>query len=193
MYQKRNKELEVLALFIGNYKRELYLREISGLSKIPLKTTQNILNLLEKNKIIKSMQRGKNKYFSLNLANIQTKLYLLQAEIRKTEIFLEKYSQFKTFLKEITTHNPIIIFGSFVKSIADKNSDVDILTISEKETNLPSHLLPNKIQLINLSEGNFIKSIKKQETLVKEIEENHIILNNHSFYVNAMWDYYGRK
>ena len=193
MYQKRNKELEVLELFIGNYRRELYLREISRSSEIPLKTTQNILNFLEKSRIIKSVQRGKNKYFSLNRANIQTKFYLLQAEIHRTGIFLEKYPQFKVFLKEITIDSPIIIFGSFAKLIADKNSDVDILTISGKEPSLPSHLLPNKIQSINLSEGNFIKSIKKQETLIKEIEENHIILNNHSFYVGAMWDYYGRK
>lgn len=193
MYQKRNKELEVIALFTGNYKRDIYLREISNLSKIPLKTTQNILKFLEKNKIIKSMQRGKNKYFSLNRANIQTKFYLLQAEIHKTKIFLEKYPQFKTFLKGITTYNPIIIFGSFAKFTADRRSDVDILIVSEKELKLPSHLLPNKIQIINLSENNFIESIKKQEALIKEIEENHIILSNHSFYVNTMWDYYGRE
>ncbi len=193
MYRKRNKELEVLALFTGNYKRELYLREISKLSKIPLKTTQNILKSLEQNKILKSTQRGKNKYFSLNRANMQTNFYILQAEIHKTEIFLEKYPQFKTFLKEITIHHPIIVFGSFAKFTADKNSDVDILTISEKELKLPSHLLPNKIQVINLSESNFTESLEKQEELIKEIEENHIILNNHSFYVNVMWDFYGRR
>lgn len=118
---------------------------------------------------------------------------MLQAEIYKTEIFLELYPQFKTFLKGITTHNPILVFGSFAKLAANKNSDIDILTVSEKEPELPSHLLPNKIQLINLSESNFIESIKKQESLIKEIEENHIILNNHSFYVNEMWNYYGRE
>ena len=193
MYQKRNKEFEVIALFTGSYKRELYLREISKLSKIPLKTTQNTLNFLEKNKIIKSIQRGKNKYFSLNQANTQTKFYMLQAEIHKTKVFLETYSQFKTFLKEITIDNPIIVFGSFAKFTADRDSDVDILTISKKEPKLPSHLLPNKIHLLNISKNQFIKSLKKQETLIKEIEENHIILNNHSFYVNAMWNYYGRR
>lgn len=193
MYRKRNKELEVLVLFTGNYERDLYLREISKLSKIPLKTTQNILKSLEQNKILKSTQRGKNKYFSLNRANMQTNFYILQTEIHKTEIFLERYPQFKTFLKEIAIHNPIIVFGSFAKFTAGKNSDVDILTISEKEPKLPSHLLPNKIQVINLSESNFTESLEKQEELIKEIEENHIILNNHSFYVNVMWDFYGRR
>ncbi len=193
MYLKRNNEYGILALFSGSYKRELYLREISKLSKIPLKTAQNTLNYLEKSRILRGTKRGKNKYFSLNRRNIQTKFYLLQAEIYKTRIFLEIYPHFKTFLKSVTTHNPILVFGSFAKLAADKNSDIDILTISEKETKLPSHLLPNKIQLINLSESDFIESLKKQETLIKEIEESHIILNNHSFYVNEMWDYYGRE
>ncbi|MBI2543256.1 MAG: nucleotidyltransferase domain-containing protein [Candidatus Aenigmarchaeota archaeon] len=192
MYQKRNRELEVLSLFTINYKREIYLREISKFSRIPLKTTQNTLKSLEKSRIIKSMQRGKNKYFSLNMSNIQTKLYLIQAEIYKTGIFLEKYPQFKTFLKEVTAPNPMIVFGSYAKLTANKNSDIDILTISKKKPKLPFHLLPNKIQLINLSENDFIDSFRKQEALMKEIEENHVVLNNHSFYVNALWNHYGR-
>lgn len=193
MYQKRNKNWEIIALFTGNYKRELYLREMSKLSQIPLKTTQNTLKSLEQNKILKSTQHGKNKYFSLNRANVQTHFYILQAEIQKTEIFLEKYPPFKTFLKGIAIHNPIIVFGSFAKFTADKNSDVDILTISEKELKLPSHLLSSKIQVINISESNFTESLEKQETFIKEIEENHIILNNHSFYVTVMWDFYERR
>ncbi|MAG15492.1 hypothetical protein CMO88_00350 [Candidatus Woesearchaeota archaeon] len=193
MYQKRNKELEVVGLFSGNYDLQLYLREISKLAKLPVKTTQNVLNILVKAKILKSEQRGKNKYFSLNKQNIQTKFRLLQAEIQKTAMFLEKHPQFNTFLKDITMHNPIILFGSFAKFTADKNSDVDILTISEKELQLPTHLLPNKLHAINISENNFMDSLKKREALIKEIEENHVILNNHSFFVNTMWDYYGTK
>ncbi len=192
MYQKRNKELDVISLYSGNYKSEFYLRQISKIAKLPLKTCQNVLITLEKNRILKSKVEGKNKYFSLNLDNIQTKSILLQAEIYKTDIFLEKYSQFKTFLKELKTNIPIIVFGSFAKLTADKNSDVDLLIISEKEQKLPLHLLPYKVHEVNLSESYFIKAVKEQETLIKEIEENHIVLNNHSFYINLMWEQYGK-
>jgi predicted nucleotidyltransferase len=191
MYQNRNKELDVIALYSGNYKAEFYLRQISKLAKLPLKTCQNGLINLEKNRILKSKVEGKNKYFSLNLDNIQTKSILLQAEIYRTDIFLEKYSQFKTFLKELNTNIPIIIFGSFAKLTADKGSDLDLLIISEKEE-LPFHLLPYKVHKINLSESSFLKAVKEQEPLIREIEEKHIILNNHSFYVNTMWQQYGR-
>ncbi|MBS3154981.1 nucleotidyltransferase domain-containing protein [Candidatus Woesearchaeota archaeon] len=192
MYQKRNKELDVISLYNGNYKLEFYLRQISKLAKLPLKTCQNALIYLEKKRILKSKVEGKNKYFSLNLDNIQTKSILLQAEIYRTDLFLEMYPQFKTFLKELNTNILIIIFGSYAKLTADKNSDLDLLIISEKEQKLPYHLLSYKIHKVNLSESSFIKAIKEQEILIKEIEENHIILNNHSFYVNAMWGYYGK-
>lgn len=192
MYQKRNKELTVLALYLGDYVKQFYLREISKLTKIPLKTTQNLVSNLEKKKIFKSVVRGKNKYFRLNLDNIQTKLYLSQAEIQKTIMFVNKYPLFKTFLKELRTDAPLIVFGSFAKFTADKNSDLDLLIISKKELKLPLHLLPYKVHKIKLSNADFEKALKKQETLIKEIEENHIILNNHSFYINNMWSHYGK-
>ena len=190
MYQKRNRELDVISLYTEDYKSEFYLRQIGKLAKLPLKTCQNVLIILEKSKILKSKLEGKNKYFSLNLDNIQTKSILLQSEIYKTDIFLEKYSQFKTFLKELKTNIPVIIFGSFAKLTADKNSDLDLLIISEKKQKLPFHLLSPKIHEIKLSETSFIKALKEQEVLIKEIEENHIILNNHSFYINVMWEQY---
>lgn len=192
MYPNRNNELEVISLFRGNYRTRFYLREISKLSELPLKTCQNALAELEKANILKSKIEGKNKYFYLNLENIKTKSYLLQAEIYQTDIFIEKYPQFKMFLKSLKTTTPIIVFGSFAKLTADKDSDLDLLIISEKELKLPFHLLPFKPHQINLTEKSFLKALKEQEDLIKEIEENHIILNNHSFYVDTLWSYYGK-
>ena len=192
MYQKRNKWLEVIALYTGNYKAEFYLRQIAKLAKLPVKTCQNILSQLEKDKILKGKVEGKNKYFSLNLDNIQTKSYLLQAEIHKTDLFLENYPQIKTFLKSFNTNIPIIVFGSFAKLKANKDSDIDLFIVSEKGQKLPFHLLPYKVHQVNLSENSFMKSLKEQEVIIKEIEENHVILNNHSFYVNMMWGYYAK-
>ena len=192
MHPNRNNELEIVSLFRGNYKARFYLREISKLSKISLKTCQNTLINLEKAKILKSKTEGKNKYFSLNLENIKTKSYLQQAEIYQTDIFIEKYPQFKMFLKSLNITDSIIVFGSFAKFTADKNSDLDLLIISNKELKLPFHLLPFNPHQINMTEKTFLKAINQQEYLIKEIEENHIILNNHSFYVNMTWRYYGK-
>lgn len=192
MYQKRNKELDILVLYLGSYNKQFYLREISKLTKIPLKTTQNLLSYLEKKNIIKSTKHGKNKYFRLNLDNIESKFYLLQSEIHRTLLFIDKYPQIKIFLKDFKTNIPLIIFGSFARFKADKDSDLDFLIIVKKKQKLPLHLLPYKIHKIMLSESSFVKALKKQEILIKELEENHIILNNHSFYINIMWEHYGK-
>ena len=193
MYQKRNIELAIGGLYLSGYKKEFYLREISKRTKMPLKTTQNAVAILEQNNILKSTTVGKNKYFRLNLENLHTKFYLMQSEIYKTALFLNKFSIFKTFLKGVKTNDPIILFGSFAKFTADRDSDLDLLVISKANRNpLPFHLLPYKIHEIKLSEAAFIKALEKQETLLKEIEENHVVLNNHSFYVDNMWVYYGK-
>lgn len=190
MYQISNSVLEILALYTGDYKRQLYLREISRLSKIPLRTTQNILNRLEESKVLKSIVRGKNKYFSLNLLNVQTKYCILQSEIYRTLLFLENNPQFKLFLKNVEGNSTIIVFGSFAKGTAEQSSDADILIVSDVKCDLPQHLIPNKIHKIELSENAFMESVKKQETLIKEVEDHHVILNSHSFYVSSMWSYY---
>ena|SRR3989344_2016762 len=192
MYQKRNNLLNILILYTGHYKSRFYLREISRRSKLPLKTAQGALSYLEKLKILNSIRSGKNKYFELNLENIETKLHLLQAEIHKTLLFLEKYPHFKLFLKELKGPAAILIFGSFAKFKTEPDSDIDLLIISEKKPELPSHLLPNTLHEIHLSEKEFRKGIRTGETLIKEIEENHVILNNHSYFVNAMWGKHAR-
>ncbi len=193
MYQKTYNE-QILCLYCENYSKELYLREISKLAAIPLNTTQRTLEQLEKNKILKAETSGKNKYFSLNLDNIETKQALLQAEIYKTNNFLQKYSFFKTFLKDFKEISAtIIIFGSFAKQKENRESDIDILIISNKRIQLATHLLPNKLHKIQLSEQKFTKALSQGETFIKKVEENHIILNNHSFFVNTMWENYARK
>ncbi len=189
MYQKGNKELEILCLYLGDYIKSFYLREISKLSKLPLKTTQNILKKLEEKKILKAVLHGKNKYFSLNLDNIETKNYILQAEIYKTNLLIKKYPIFKTFLKELKSTSLLVIFGSFAQFIARKDSDLDLLIVPKKEKEeIPLHLLPYKIHKISLNEKNFLKAVESEEKIIKEIFKNHVILNNHSFFVNIAWN-----
>jgi predicted nucleotidyltransferase len=192
MYRKRNNELDVVALYTGNYATRFYLRQICKLSGLPLKTVQTTLIKLEEGNILRSKVEGKNKYFSLNMDDIRTKSYLMQAEIHKTDIFLDKYPQFKTFMKSVSTNVPLIVFGSFARLKAGKDSDLDLLVISEKKQNLPSHLLAYNIHQVVLPEKTFIKALEKRETLIKEVEDNHVVLNDHSFYVNKMWDHYGK-
>lgn len=191
MYPKGNNEFKVLSLYLSGYSKRFHLREISRLAKLPLKMTQNAVCDLEKRKVLTSKHEGRNKYLSLNLNTIQTKLFLLQSEIYKTLLFLENYPLIKTFLKEISTCT-VLVFGSFAKFSAEKDSDIDMMIISNTKGKLPVHLMPYTVHSVQLSEKSFIKAMHSQETLMSEIEENHVILNNHSFFVNEWWAYHGK-
>ena len=186
-------QIEIIALYRGNYLKSIYIREMASLLNKSHVTLLPHLKSLESKNILFQKTIGKNKTYTLNLNNIQTKLYLNHSELLKTSQFLEKYPSLKTFLKEITLNIPIIVFGSFAKLSANKNSDIDILVITNTKPALPSHGLPNKIHLTHLTEKNFTKAQQEKEPLMKEIEKNHIILNNHSFYINELWNNYGKQ
>ncbi|MFH0978570.1 MAG: nucleotidyltransferase domain-containing protein [Candidatus Woesearchaeota archaeon] len=194
MYPKRNNVFDVISLFRTDYRKRFYLREISRLTKMPLKTAQNVLATLEKETLLRSSLEGKNKYFALNLENVQAKSMLLQAEIYQTIRFLEHYGFFKTFLKAINTNLLIVVFGSYAKMTSTKDSDVDILIVQEPSTKQVQafQLLPVNIHKVAMQQGTLVKAIRQNEPLIKEIEESHVILNNHSLYVNLMWDHYAR-
>lgn len=191
MYQKGNR---VLILFCSGYKRRFYLREISKLSKIPLRTASRIMDDMEKKNIVRHRFEGKHKYFELNLDNIETKFYLVGAEISKMFLFIKKYPVFKSFLKDMGVNGRmIVVFGSFSELRATKDSDLDVLMVSDEKVDIPKHLLPYKINVINLSWQEFLSALEKGEPLMKEISSKHTILQGHSSFIDAMWWYCGKK
>jgi len=191
MYHKRNK---VLALFCSDLKQRYHLRGISRLAKTSLRTTARVMEWLEQENIVRHQTEGKHKYFELNLDNVETKFFLIEAEISKTLSFLRKYPVFKSFLKDlVTADGMVVVFGSFSKLTATKSSDVDVLIVSDNGIDLPKHLLPYKVNPISLNRREFLSSLDKGEPLMKEILANHTILYNHSSFVDTMWWHYGRK
>ncbi len=191
MFPKRN---EIISLYCGNLKARFHLREIARLSKLPIKTVFKILKKLEKENIVRSEIEGRHKYFELNLDNIETKFILEETEIHRTLLFLKEYPIFKSFLKEMKIEDcAIIIYGSFAKFMATNKSDLDILIVSERELDLPFYTLPYKIHKIFLRKNEFLKGLEAREPLLMEILANHIVLFNHSFFINILWWYHGRK
>ena len=174
------KEFKVINALYEN--KSLYLREIAKKTALPYGTVQKIL---ERNKeIIESREEGKNKYFSLK--NILENKYLIQQlEIEKTKLFIKKNTKLVPFWQKLSEENlPILIFGSFAKNNQDKNSDIDLLIISEIEIKLPSHLTTHKLHSITLKSEK-IKQLKI-ESLFKEIKTNHIILSGFEFFLQEV-------
>jgi predicted nucleotidyltransferase len=187
MYINKYNQFKLLSLFTSDYSARFYLRQISSLSGLSLKNTQDILAELEKNHILKSQIDGKNKYFSVNFDNPSAKLQIIQTEVYKTINFFDKYPLLKPFMKSVNSDTPIIVFGSFARLQADKNSDIDLLIVSAQKNKLLLAIIPYEVHEIYISERNLDSSVKSGEALIKEIQKHHVVLNNHSFYVSMMW------
>jgi len=186
MYKNKYKILE---LYLSNWKREYYLREISYKTGLPLRTVQNITESMVNEKILHQEYKGKNKYYFLNLNNITVKYELMITEIERTKKFLNKYKPFQLLLKQIKNLPPMLIFGSYAENRQLSKSDIDILIISNKEIE-ELNLLPYQLHLITINNKTFVKWFKKGETLLKEILRNHIFLNHHYYFIDLFWWYY---
>lgn len=162
--------------YIYNSKDKPYLREIVNKTKVPYSSVQDIIKKYSNNLEIKKV--GKNNYYLLK-NNLQTNLLKLIIEIEKSHQLLNQYPLFEKFILELKKLKiPILIFGSYAKNTENKNSDLDILTISNKKINLPDYLIPIKLHNINISN---IKKFQK-EILFEEIKYNHTIISGYEFF-----------
>lgn len=193
-----DKKLTILKLYLDNYKKELYVREIAKLLKVNHRTILLNLNKLEKEKILKSKLSGKIKNFFLNLDNISTKYNLLQAENFKISEFIKDNILIKDILTEIEGNIEIkgclLLFGSFAKEIAMKKSDIDLFLIGEISNELYFKKIENiyrrKINLEKTSKERFERALRKKDPFVIEILKNHLILKNPDIFVGILWRYF---
>jgi uncharacterized protein len=181
MYEKINiteNTLQILSLFTNNFNREYYIREVEKILKISPRTSQTILEDLENKGIIESKKRGKIKIYKIKVSEF-TKRYLVFVEEYKTIAFLEKKLLIKEIIEKITPFiNGIgLIFGSYVKRIEKKDSDLDIFIIGnydKKEINNISKIFGIEISIKSYPIKVFEKNINK-DILIEEILKNHIV------------------
>ena len=193
MYEKLNiteNHLNVLSLFAKGFNKEYYIREIQRILKISPRTAQLILDSLEQKSILKSNLRGKIKNYSLE-QNFIAKKYLLLTETHKEIIFLENNSIIKEIISQIIPHiNGIaLIFGSQVKNIQKKNSDIDLFVIgkcNQEEIEDIAETYNLEIDIKNYTKKEFSKNIH-QDYLIKEVLENHIIIKNKEEFLDLIW------
>ena len=182
-------QYEIIRILMIKAGEKLTQRQIAGYLKVSPTAVAKSIPELEKDSMILVKKSDK---MNLNLVELNRASHKV-LELKRTENLKMIFeSGLSDFLEEKYPSGTIIIFGSFARLMAGKDSDLDLFIISNKEEKLPFHLLPYKIHKNSLSEESFKKAIAEKETLIKEIEANHIILNNPSPYINMMWEYYGK-
>lgn len=186
--------METLLNLISELSKDLgekiTIRTLSIKSKIPYTTTLRKINknpeLFQINKI------SNQKIISLNLQNPILKNYLAISEQNKTKIFLNKNKKISILRKQLPKGNySLILFGSRANEKNRKQSDIDILILSNEKMNekinfQKTQLLLNlEINPIFMLEKEFKKMLKeKDENLSKQILKNHIILKDE----NKFWE-----
>ncbi len=170
MVQKRNNlELDIIELLL---KSNSHIRGIAKKLDESHSTILRKLSNLKKENVVDSRKEGKNKIFYLK-KNIISHRYILQTELHKLTKLLKQNPELSVILEEIlkkTNEKLIILFGSYAKGLARKDSDIDIY-IETKNRNVKKEIEDIHTK-INVKIGTF----DSNSSLIKEIIKDHIII-----------------
>lgn len=175
-----NIKQKILKYLIENKEKTFSINEISKALKTDYKLVHTNVNKLLKEESIKVEDFGNTRRCSFDNA-FNEDIYLAEnnrkKDLLKKKDFLLIYNQ----IKEINKQFILLVFGSQAKGTATKNSDIDLLIISEekvaKDVNQKLNLLSYNIHLTPVTYEGFIRMAKSKEfTVVSEAIKNNIIL-----------------
>ena len=154
---------------------------IRGLAKL-LGTNQTTIarkvQELHKENILDWKREGRNKVVFLK-KSLETKQYVYAVEVQKLLVTIKKYPSLRRVIELIKKNEKItlaILFGSYAKGTAHKDSDIDIyLCTTDTKLKEEVEAIDSKI---SVKVGNY----NKDSLLIKEIEKNHIILKGIELY-----------
>jgi len=162
-FKQMFKNLNTLLLFFKEPNREFNVREVARIVKIAPATASKVLKELKKNKIVKERQERQLLLYKASLSDEykDLKIYYNKRKLKDSGL-LEELNKF--YLKPT-----IILYGSYSYGLDDTTSDIDILLITEKKTQLDLKKYEKKLgREIHIFIFKSIKNIKN-EHLVNNI------------------------
>lgn len=172
--------------FIKGYNKEIYGRELIGKVKLSQKNIALTLGELEKQGILISKTKGNVKHYFLNKTNTLIEKYIVLTEVQRAVEFLEVNKKIKEFFYKINVKGIICVFGSYAKGIEKKDSDLDLFIIGDfnpDEIKKVGKSLGLEISIKSGTLKDFASSLKKEEPLLNEIIENHVIISGYERFV----------
>ncbi|MBU4245960.1 MAG: nucleotidyltransferase domain-containing protein [Nanoarchaeota archaeon] len=197
-YNINQTTLKILGLYRNNYKISMHVRAIARETKVDVKAIQMQLRRLERVNILSSAFKGKNKEYRLNLSNFAAKYHMTMAEAFFTIRFLDKNFQIKKVISEIggKIGGTILLFGSFAKGYATKESDIDIFVIADKFDRSVieevGDVIGKRISVKSSSKQQFLNGLKNADPLISEVALGHITLKGMDDFCDILWDFYAR-
>lgn len=199
-YNMNQTTLKIFSLYRNDYARRCYVREIAREIGVDLKAVQIQLKRVEAANVLSSTKRGRITEYRLNLENILTKYFMILAEAFFSLQFLAQNFLIKKALNQIGDRidKPIILFGSFAKGQTTKQSDIDLLVLTERRVGTESvadasDLVGRKISIKSASKEDFLRGLQENDPLVREVVSSHVLLRGVDDFCNIMWRYYARQ
>ena len=167
--EQKDYKLEIVGLLLQDR------NHIRGLAKV-LATNQMMVSRrmkeLSKGNAVDFKQEGKNKSYFLKKTT-ETRAYIFMFENYRLLQAVNAYPSLRRAIEKIQQDGRIrlaILFGSYAKGTANKESDIDIyLDIQDRE-------LKREIALIDSRLSIKIGMYNQESPLIRELEKNHVII-----------------
>ncbi|MBT4538890.1 ArsR family transcriptional regulator [Candidatus Woesearchaeota archaeon] len=183
MVQKRNNlQLTIIELLL---KADNHVRGIAKTLEESHSTVSRKLSNLKKENVIDSRNEGKNKIYFLK-SNLISKSYILQAELHKLTKLLLHHQELEIIFEDIlknTDEKLIVLFGSYAKNLAKKNSDIDIYIDTKNRA------VKRSIEEIHSKISVKIGTFDFTSPLVREIVKDHVILRGVEVFYEKVGDF----
>lgn len=170
MFQKGdNVELEIILILL---REDLHLRGIArSLGESPATVHRKVKKLVDEN-VLDYRTAGKNKVFRVK-KNLQAKNYVFNAERYKLIKLLRACPELEIIFEDLlksTGEDLVVLFGSYARFDARKDSDVDIYVDSEdRNAKAAMEMVHSKVRVK-------LGAFDPDSHLIKEIIKNHVIL-----------------
>ncbi len=183
-------ELKIIKYFITN-KKAMTIREISGEIKSDYRIVYIAVQRLVEKKILKVQTVGKSSLCSLNETYFGVDIYIAEHERKEGILTHKNLNQlYKEIMSKIKISSFILLlFGSYAKGKQTKNSDIDLLFISnesgfEHKIDDILSLLPLHTHALVFTEEEFMrmKDAKKRNVVSEAIENNIILYGAEAYY-----------
>jgi predicted nucleotidyltransferase/predicted transcriptional regulator len=190
-------ELRIIDLLARNRERKFTINEIAKSLKGYYSFVHKTVNKLIEEGLILKEKAGKSYMCSINLENEKTIALMQLSEIEKKNEFYDANRELKLILEDFVklaepVVNPIsiVLFGSYSKNTATKESDIDILLICKSKAGIDKitkevySKFGKEINAIAMTPKEFKK--QRDKALIKEIIKDHYVLYGVEKFVNLV-------
>lgn len=174
LYQKI-KQLKVLSLFLENPYSRYYLRESARMLQMDPMTIKRALDLLVEENLLMRTEENNRTYYKAEMENPVFRYLKISYNLSK----LREKNIVNYIVKNMKTVSSIILFGSFATGENNKESDVDILTISlskKKPTAQLANHLGRDVNLIDFTPAQWSNQAKNNKAFYLDVITEGVLL-----------------